>query len=130
MNYLLDSSAIYTCIRKGDFIKLEGNYTIDLAFYELGNIIWKSSYLHKTLTSGEKAKLTKLINGVLSLMSIIKTNGVSEGILKLAEDRGLTYYDASYVFHAIENNLILVTEDKKLLKKVRGFLKTVSSGEL
>jgi len=37
--------------------------------------------------------------------------------MKVAADKGLTFYDASYVYSAEAYNLTLVSEDKKLIKK-------------
>ena len=37
--------------------------------------------------------------------------------MKVAVDKGLTFYDASYVYSAEANNLAIVSEDKKLIKK-------------
>jgi predicted nucleic acid-binding protein len=37
--------------------------------------------------------------------------------MKVAVDKGLTFYDASYVYSAEANNLTLVSEDKELIKK-------------
>lgn len=43
MTLLFDSSAIFEAIKLGSKAVdlLKGNYTVDLARYELGNIIWK-----------------------------------------------------------------------------------------
>ncbi|RLI96776.1 MAG: toxin VapC, partial [Candidatus Aenigmatarchaeota archaeon] len=41
MSYLFDTSAIFRAIKEGKIEILAGNYTIELARYELGNAIWK-----------------------------------------------------------------------------------------
>lgn len=41
----------------------------------------------------------------------------ADEVMKVAVDKGLTFYDASYVYSAEANNLTLVSEDKELIKK-------------
>jgi len=38
-------------------------------------------------------------------------------VLELAVEKGLIVHNASYVYNARERNLVLVTEDEKLMKK-------------
>ncbi|MEM2148079.1 MAG: hypothetical protein QXJ94_05695 [Candidatus Bathyarchaeia archaeon] len=42
MKYLFDSSAIFKAIKENKINLLIGNYTLELARYELGNILWKN----------------------------------------------------------------------------------------
>lgn len=49
--------------------------------------------------------------------------------LKSVKD-SITFYDASYIFLAIENGLDLVTDDKKLKNVAGKYLKVYSSMEL
>lgn len=52
---------------------------------------------------------------ILNHMIVLRTDtpGEASETMKLAIERGLTYYDASYLHHA-EGNQPLVTEDTKL----------------
>ena len=52
---------------------------------------------------------------ILNHMIALRTNtpGEASETMKLAIERGLTYYDAAYLHHA-ESNQPLVTEDNKL----------------
>jgi len=52
---------------------------------------------------------------ILNHMIVLRTDtpGEASETMKLAIERGLTYYDAAYLHHA-ENNQPLVTEDNKL----------------
>jgi hypothetical protein len=45
MKYLFDSSAIFRAIKENKIDLLTGNYTLELARYELGNIVWKDYFL-------------------------------------------------------------------------------------
>ncbi len=40
-------------------------------------------------------------------------------VMKVASEKGLTFYDASYVCSAESNGLILVSEDKELIKRAK-----------
>jgi len=44
--------------------------------------------------------------------------------------KGLTIYDATYLYYALRNKLILVTDDGKPVEKAKQLLETVSTGEL
>lgn len=45
MNFLFDSSSIFEAILRRRFRLLSDNYTISLAKYEFGNLIWKRGFL-------------------------------------------------------------------------------------
>ena len=117
MSNLYDSSAIFRAIKENTVEALLGNYTTELARYELGNTIWKKTILQKEITYDESKKLIRLLKQVLYLMETLRTDCQEEQILDLAGKLKLTFYDASYVFHAKERNLTLVTEDETLTKK-------------
>jgi predicted nucleic acid-binding protein len=44
--------------------------------------------------------------------------------------KGLTIYDVTYLYYALRNKPILVTDDEKLVEKAKQLLETVSTGEL
>jgi predicted nucleic acid-binding protein len=44
--------------------------------------------------------------------------------------KGLTIYDVTYLYYALRNKLILVTDDGKLVEKAKQLLETVLTGEL
>jgi hypothetical protein len=53
MKYLFDYSAIIRAIKENKIELLNGNYTLELARYELGNIIWKGYVLQAKLSKQE-----------------------------------------------------------------------------
>jgi hypothetical protein len=55
--------------------------------------------------------------------------GLEEEILRVAIQLELTAHDSPYVVLAMENGLILVTEDRKLQEK-RKLIKAISSDEV
>ena len=112
---IYDASSIYRAIEIGAFNKLLEGKTLDLAQYELGNVVWKE-VTRKKISESEGAKLIKFISKVISLMEILKI-GIKNEVLKVAVDNNLSYYDASYLYASISMKDVLVTEDKKLLDR-------------
>jgi len=51
-------------------------------------------------------------------MEVLQINCSEQEILEIANKTKITFYDASYVYLAKSRNLILITEDEQLLKKV------------
>ena len=51
-------------------------------------------------------------------------------ILRIAVEENLTYYDASYLQAAIEKDLTLITDDKKLYVAGKKYIETLKSDEI
>lgn len=100
---------------------LEGNHTLDLAYYEIGNVIWKESALFGNISpSGARAMAgyaARILNHMIVLR--IETPEEASETMELAIEQGLTYYDAAYL-HRAEGNQPLITEDDKLRMKAKG----------
>lgn len=113
--YLLDASALYPLLRRlGDKILLYRDELaiLDLTFYEIGNVLWKE---HRLGRIRDWRTASKLFSEVLKELQVLRVENL-EGILEIATERNLSFYDASYAYTAEKENLVLVTEDKKLLK--------------
>jgi len=123
MKYLFDSSAIFKAIKENKIDFLIGNHTLELARYELGNIIWKNYSLQAKATDQEIKKLAKIIKQTLNLMEITQINCTEEEILETATKLKITFYDASYAHHAKTKQLTLITEDLQLQKKITPYTK-------
>ncbi len=121
MKYLFDSSAIYNALGPDVIGKLVGNYTLDLAKYEIGNIVWKEGALHKRMTGSEQEKIMRLAVDALDSMTILGVNGHEGRILALANKYKLSFYDSSYAYFARAMNIPLVTTDKKLVNQIAGY---------
>jgi predicted nucleic acid-binding protein len=118
MKPLFDSSAIFRAIKENKIEFLAGNYTLELARYELGNIIWKDCVLHVKISEQEAKIMQKTINHTLNLMELIEITGNEEEILDTAIKLKITFYDASYAYFAKAKDLRLITEDARLIKKI------------
>jgi len=53
---------------------------------------------------------------------------VEREVFETAYKEGLTVYDASYLHLAVQNHLILVTDDQELRDKASKHVETLSSG--
>ena len=123
MKYIFDSSAIFKAIKENKIEFLVGNYTLELARYELGNIIWKNFTLQAKATDQELKILAKIIKQTLNIMEITQINCNEEEIIETATKLKITFYDASYAYYAKVEELTLITEDTQLLKKTTPYIK-------
>jgi len=118
MKYLFDSSAIFRAIKENKIELLTGNCTLELARYELGNIVWKTHILQGKVSEQEAKLMIKAIKHTLTLMDVTGIAGSEEEILETARQLKITFYDASYAYFAKAKELRLVTEDSRLIKKI------------
>ena len=121
MKYLFDSSAVFRAIKENKVDFLTGNYTLELARYELGNIIWKD-YLLTKISKEESKKIVKAVKHTLTIMEVLQIDGSEEEILETATQLKISFYDASYVYLAKAKELRLITEDLRLIKKVAAII--------
>jgi len=117
---LLDSNAIYRLIREhpeNAVEKLLENTTIHLAYYELGNALWRECLLLKRISIEEAEKSLALMYTILDRMQAsLLDNDTGKEILSTAHKYYLTFYDSAYLVEAKKNSKILVTDDNKLAK--------------
>jgi len=126
---LFDASAIINLCAEKKLNKLLEGWTLNLAFYEMGNAVWKQVHIYKTVRSDEANTVLDCLIEVFTRLKKPKTENALE-ILKIAIKEGLTYYDASYIQAAVNNGLTLVTDDEQLCKTGRKYVKTITSNEL
>jgi len=119
MTYLLDASAIFKAIKENAIERTADSHTLELARYELGNIVWKQHNLHKTINREESLSLIRIIADVLDTLQVHHAKGREDKILELAEEQDTTFYDASYLHQARELGLSLVSEDKGMIERAR-----------
>jgi predicted nucleic acid-binding protein len=126
---LFDASAIINLCGEKKLEELLQGWTISLAYYELGNAVWKQVYKYKKISLDEaRTLLEPLIEVFMRLKKPKKENGIE--ILEIAAKEGITFYDASYLQAAIHNNLTLITDDKQLYKKGKKYVKTLTTNDL
>jgi len=116
MSLLFDASSIFKGLLMKRVHPLFGHTTLELARYELLNIIWKHSTLTKTLTPEEAEELALYCIHTLDEMDTGTINGYENKILKTAMRYRLPVYDSAYLSIASEKSCILVSEDLKQRK--------------
>lgn len=117
---VLDTSALYPLLRKlgkEAASLLPKLLILDLTKYELGNIVWKEYRLGHVKNWKRSIEQWSRIVGELSSYSIDAKH--LKEVEKIAVERDLSFYDASYVYAAEKQNLKLVTEDENLLNKCK-----------
>lgn len=125
---IFDTSSIYRAIRENKSSPLRGHYSVILARYELGNVLWKEVMLKKTYSRHEGELLIACVEKVLAGMFLLHPE--STLVFKTAVHSGLTYYDASYVYAAQSLGLPLVTEDNKIKEKAGKLIKVQTLSEI
>ncbi|MEM1581418.1 MAG: type II toxin-antitoxin system VapC family toxin [Candidatus Bathyarchaeia archaeon] len=121
MRYLMDSSAIILTLKwlkEKSVEALNGQATLNLAYYEINNVIWKQC-VGGSIKLQEAISRAKEVAQILEIMSIEELRLAEElgEAMKCAIEQKLTFYDASYLQTAKSKNYVLVTEDKELLEK-------------
>ncbi len=117
---LFDANVIYRLIRdcpeKALDMLMEGT-TINLAYYELGNALWREAHLLKRISIEEAEKSLSLMYAMLVRMQVEEVDG-EQGIeiLQTAHKCNLTFYDSAYLVESKKTSKILVTDDNKLAK--------------
>ena len=116
MRLLFDTSSIYKGLLMKRVLPMFGQTTLELARYELLNVIWKHSTLTKIITSDEAEALSLYCTRTLDEMEIETIKEYEKEILSTAMQKKLAVYDSAYLSIALENNCILVSEDLKQRK--------------
>jgi len=133
--YLLDSSAIAILLKRlgsGALRYIVGAHTLDLARYELGNVVWKECALRTSVSLREAVRKAMCLAKLLKTMNIssISSDEDFREVMELALRLKLTFYDASYLYVAKKEGLTLVTEDRELREKAENVgVKAISVGE-
>lgn len=130
MKLVFDSSSIFEAVVRGKVKALVGNYTLDLARYELGNILWKRRTLTKDLNGDDYKRLIRIVKRTLDIMELSDIRCREDEAAELAGKFNLTFYDASYVFLAKFKETPLVTEDRIIRSKIGNYLKVLTVEEL
>jgi len=126
---LFDSSAIINLCGERKIDPLLEGKTLSLAFYEIGNAVWRQIHIHKVITREEGDIVLDSLMEVVRRMEKIEVERPLE-ILRIAVEENLTYYDASYLQAAIEKDLTLITDDKKLYVAGKKYIETLKSDEI
>jgi len=108
----------------------EYGVTTNLALYESLNAIWKEFKLLRRIDEDVALEYVQIISKVFEVIKITDIKGSEDRVFKLASDEKITIYDATYLYLAIENKAILVTDDSKLKEKAAKYVEVMNSNQL
>ncbi len=128
--FLFDASSVLYALKLRNLKVIYNNYIQWLTVYEVTNALWKEASLIGIISLPEALKIIKLFMKTIEFMNLLNPHPYEEDMLTIADKLGMTAYDASYVFLAKQKGLSLVTEDEKLRRKAKGFIKVVSLGQI
>ncbi|MBO3842283.1 MAG: type II toxin-antitoxin system VapC family toxin [Candidatus Brockarchaeota archaeon] len=121
MKAIVDASSLLTMIKniEGEALlsRLNGLATLDMAFYEIGNALWKQVSIRGVASREELKRVVLAVGKVFLMNSFIKIGWRDldySAVFDLAVGNGITFYDASYLMASIVFKKPLVTEDEKL----------------
>jgi predicted nucleic acid-binding protein len=138
VKYLLDASALLPLITgHGRQLIAEASrenlVTTDLAMYEASNSLWKLAALLKSISIEDAVDVATTLKD-LATKGVIQLTNLTDlsfpDTMDTAYKETLTFYDASYIITAKNAEAILVTEDEKLRKAAKKFVKTITYTDL
>jgi len=124
--YVVDSSIFASIIVKDEFhhkakifLKLNRKtdlITVDQAFIESANALWKHVYLLKRIPMEKYPTLRKMIIPLItnSVAEIYSSRDLLEDAIDFAIDYGITIYDAVFAILALNNKCKVASFDEKL----------------
>ncbi len=122
--YLLDTSALYPAIlrlREEILAHAERLAVLDLTKYEVGNVLWKE---HKRGRVADLESAAALFREVLRHIREIEVEADDlPGVLRVAVERDLSFYDSSYVYEAESRGIKLVSEDEEIVERCQNALR-------
>lgn len=130
MTYLFDASSILNLVKKGFLHVFSEGATIDLAFYEALNAVWKEHFLLKKIDAESASTLVDVLHGIFDVLDVYSIKGFEREVFNLALSERVTVYDASYLHVAMKNRFPLVTDDARLREKAEKHVETLASREI
>lgn len=127
--YLFDASSIVNLIKRGLTMPLSDGATLDLALYECLAALWKEHLLLGVLNRELVQVFIELVSDIFKVIPTYSIEGQVNEIFDLAVNERITPYDASYLYVAIENGHILVTDDRKLLEVALKYISAMTTSQ-
>jgi len=121
---VIDSNIYASLVVRDEFYEeckkymLTKKITLDLAFAEAGNVIWKHVKMGRIKTE-DAVKRVEVLKRLINTSKIYKSEDFLVESIRLAVKYDLTIYDALFVALAQRLNDKLVTTDRKLWEKLK-----------
>ncbi len=117
---LFDASALAAIALKEEgwkkLLNLLPSKTLDLAFIESYNVVWKHSKVLSDLNEREEAIALKVLDELESLTTQLQAKEYLKKAYEIAKAFRITIYDSLYIAACDEEDLKLVTRDSKQAK--------------
>ncbi|HDD64185.1 MAG TPA: DNA-binding protein [Thermoprotei archaeon] len=127
MMYVFDACSILNLIKRACMKPFLNGVTLDLAFYECLNAIWREHVLLGKLDADTALEYVGLITDTFKVLHVVSFGNLGGEVYKLAVEEEITVYDAAYLLEAMRGGCILVTDDEKLEEVSRRYVKVVRS---
>jgi len=121
---VIDSSVYASVIVKDEFYEECKKYmttnksTLDLAFAEVGNVLWKHVKMGR-IKAEEVVKRAEMLKKLINTSRVYKMEDYLIEAIELAVKYDITVYDALFITLALNLNEKLVTTDKKLWNRLK-----------
>ncbi len=112
--YLFDASSLVELIKQGDGATAAAfdQYTLSLAFYEVGNSFWNDSAAQQLLSREDATAAVDFLATIRAEMNVVTLPEVGAAtVFETAWNEGVTYYVGAYLAATQELSATLVTED-------------------
>lgn len=121
---VIDSSVYASVVVKDEFYEeckkymLTKKVTLDLAFAEAGNAIWKHVKMGK-IKAEDAVKRAEVLKRLINTSKVYESKDFLVEAVELAVKYDVTVYDALFVALAQRLNNKLITTDRKLWEKLK-----------
>ncbi|MEM2050435.1 MAG: type II toxin-antitoxin system VapC family toxin [Thermoproteota archaeon] len=137
MKAIVDASSLLMLIKNVEeealLNKLNGLATLDMAFYEIGNALWKQASIRRVASGEEVKRVVSAVGKVFLMNSFVKISWRDldySAVFDLAVGNDITFYDAGYLMASIVFKKPLVTEDEKLKRVAANHVRVMSWRDL
>ena len=121
-DYLIDASSLFKLLSynlSADTNLLENSCITDLTLFEIGNALFKRKDSSiKEISLDKIMTLSGVIGNILKEIPTVSISAAEiSGILGIAINTKISFYDASYIYICDRDHLKLITDDLELKRK-------------
>ncbi len=116
---IFDANSAYILLKRNQLSALKNAFTLDLAFYEIGNALLME-LRRRALGEASFTSVLRVLKELAGVMRVIAFERLdADSVAKISRTAKLTFYDASYLALAILVQDDLTTEDSRLSEEAR-----------
>jgi len=118
MSYVFDTSSLMAVLLdegSPDIDVLFDEHTVELTFYEAGNVLWKVTHLQERMDAEETQRLVDILEDLRLELVVHELSDLGmAAVLETGSECDLTFYDAAHLRCAETLDATFVTEDSEL----------------